>query len=82
VFILYQEEIFFKVALGYMANRTQSELMIRWVQCKRRTKDVATQVVRDCNTKEVTFQNMGILSTNVGKMMTHSCLDHIKIATT
>jgi len=33
----------FKVALGFMAIRTQTELMIRRVQFIRRTKEVATQ---------------------------------------
>ncbi len=33
----------FKVALGCMAIRTQTELVIRWVQFIRRTKEAATQ---------------------------------------
>ncbi len=42
----------FKVALGCMAIRTQTELMIRWVQFIRRTKEAATQAACAGNTRE------------------------------
>ena len=41
----------FKVALGCMAIRTQTELMIRRVQFIRRTKDAATQAACAGNTR-------------------------------
>ena len=41
----------FKVALGGMAIRTQTELMIRWVQFIRSTKEAATQAACAGNTR-------------------------------
>ena len=41
----------FKVALGCMAIRTQTELMIRRVQFIRRTKEAATQAACSRNTR-------------------------------
>jgi len=76
-YVLFQKR--FKVALGCMAIRTQTELMIRWVQFIRRTKEAATQAACAGNTNP----NMGIHSSMTGNpMMRIISFDHITTATT
>ena len=62
----------FKVGLGFMAVRTETELMIRRIQVIRRTKEAATQAA--C---------AGIHGSIAGKMMTRIiCFDHTTTVTT
>ncbi len=70
----------FKVALGCLVIRTQTELMIHRVQFIRRTKEAATQAA--CAGKpEDTIQNMGIHDSITEKtMMCIICFDHITTA--
>jgi len=70
-----------KVALGCMAIRTQTELMIRRVQFIRRTKEELRQHALEI--AEDTIQNMGTHRSITGKTMTRIiCFDHITTATT
>ena len=57
----------FKVALGCMAIRTQTELMIRRVQFTRRTKEAATQAACAGNTRGSHSEYMGVHGSITGK---------------
>jgi len=71
----------FKVALGCMTIRTQTELMIRRVQIIRRTKEAATHCMR-WKCQRISFK-LKIHGSVTGKMMTRIiCFDQITIATT
>jgi len=70
------------VAIGCMAMRTQSELMIRWIQFIRRTKEAATQAA-SLEMSEDIIQIMGTHGSITGKMKTRIiCFDQITTATT
>ena len=72
----------FKVGLGFMAVRTETELMIRRIQFIRRTKEAATQAACVGNARGY-HSEYGNSWFNNRKIMTCIiCFDHITTATT
>ena len=72
----------FKVALGCMAIRTRTELMIRRIQFIRRTKEAANQAACAGNTRGYHSEYGNSWFNNRKTMMRIICFDHITTATT